>query len=1052
VAAFFVRRPIVAIVLSILITIAGLVAMGRLPIAQYPEIVPPEILVTTTYTGADALTIESAVATPLEQQINGVENMLYVKSTNANDGTLTTRITFEVGTNVDMDNVLAQNRVSQATPFLPTDVKNYGVSVKKSLTFPLLVISVYSPNGTYDANFLGNYATININDQLLRVTGVGQVTNFGSSDYAMRIWLRPDELAKLGLTPLDVQQAVQKQSVVNPAGKVGDEPAPPGQEFTYTIRAQGRLVTPEEFGEIAVRLNPDGSVVRLHDVARIELGSQLYNLRGRYNGKPAAVLTVYQIPGSNALAVADGVKRAMEQLKARFPDDLEYIVSLDTTLPVTEGIDEILHTLVEAMILVILVVYLFLQSWRATVIPMLTVPVSLIGTFMVFPMIGFSINTLSLFGLVLAIGLVVDDAIVVVEAVQHHIDHGMNPREATLKAMEEVSGPVIAIALVLSSVFIPVAFMGGITGRLYQQFAITIAISVIISAVNALTLSPALASRILRPGGATGQGLLARFFAGFNRWFDRMTEGYVGWSGVLVRKLVRSAAILGGITAMVVLLGARLPGSFLPDEDQGFFMVNVQLPDAASLQRTDVVMKTIEAMLADTHGVAMSNAITGYSMLTQTYATYTGLFFVSLEPWHDRHGEAASVKGIVADLNRRFATIPEARVFAFLPPAIPGFGTASGFNFMLQDRSGGSVEYLAENAERFLEAARQRPELAGLNSSLRASVPQIFARVDRDKALKQGVDVRDVYGTLQALMGGVYVNDFNRFGRQWKVYLQADPSYRVSEDQIGRFFVRNAAGGMVPLSTLFMPEPISGPEFTTRFNLFRSAEIVGTPAPGYSSGQAMAALEEVAAEVLPQGVGYDWNSMSFQEKRSQGGAAGVFLMSLLFVFLVLAAQYESWTLPFSVLLGTPIAVFGAFLGLWMRGFDNDVYAQIGLVMLIGLAAKNSILIVEFAKMEHEGGKGLVDAALSGARLRLRPILMTSFAFILGCVPLYIASGAGAVSRQVLGTVVVVGMLAATLIGIFITPVLFVVIERLTGSGGRHATEGAPAPAAEKAHA
>ncbi len=912
-AQFFINRPIVAMVISIIITIAGLVALSRLPIAQLPDIVPPQIQVTTTYTGADAVTVEQAVATPVEQQVNGVDNMLYMKSTNANDGTLMLSVDFEVGTNVDIDNVLVQNRVAQATASLPVEVKNYSVTVKKSLAFPLLIISLTSPHGTYDGNFLGNYATININDALKRIPGVGDVQTRGSSDYAMRIWVKPDQIAKLSLTVTDLQNAIQKQNAVNPAGQVGGEPAPQGQEFTYAVRAQGRLVTAEEFGNIVVRLNPDGSTIRLRDIARIELGTQTYGQRGRLSGQPAAVVPVFQLPGSNALAVATQVRKVMEELKTRFPPDLEYEVSLDTTLPVTQGLKEIVKTLVVAVVLVTLVVYLFLQSWRATLIPLITVPVSLIGTFMVFPLLGFTINTLSLFGLVLAIGLVVDDAIVVVEAVQHNIERGLSPRDATLKAMAEVSGPVVAIALILSSVFIPVAFMAGITGRLYQQFALTIAISVIISAVNALTLSPALSAKLLRPAAKT-QGPLGRFFAGFNRWFERATNGYISFTGVLIRKTIRSLFFLVMLAVAAGVLGRTLPSGFLPDEDNGYFVVFLQLPDAASFQRTDAVARKIGEILSRTPGVRGYNALTGFNLLTGASTSYSATLFVRFEPWEKRRTPETSVKGIQAALNRELAQLPEGRAFAILPPAIPGFGRAGGFSLMLQDHSGGSVEFLAEQVNRFLEAARKRPELTGLNSLFSASVPQVFARVDRDKALKLGVDIRDVYATLQTLMGGFYVNDFNRFGRQWKVYLQADPEYRIRATDIGQFFVRNNDGNMVPLSTLVSIEPTAGPEFTVHFNLYRAAEIIGTAAPGYSSGQAMAALEEVFREVMPAEMGYAWNTLSFQQKRAEGGAVGTFALSLLFVFLILAALYESWSLPFSVLLGTPLAVCGAFSG------------------------------------------------------------------------------------------------------------------------------------------
>ena len=1035
---FFIDRPIVAIVIAVLTVILGVVSLAGLPVAQYPSIIPPVIQIQTTFTGADAVTIEQSVATPIEQQINGVEKMLYVQSTNANDGTMTLNVTFDVESDVNIDQVNTQNRVAQAQPNLPPDVNLFGLTYRSTVGLPLLVFAVYSPGGSYDALFLGNYSVININDALYRVPGVGQVVNFGLSEYSMRIWVKPDKLAKLGLTVPDLVRAVQQQSNVNPSGRVGAEPAPPGQQLTYSVRSQGRLVTAEEFGNVVVRLTPEGSTVRLRDVARIELGAVNYNQSGRYNGQPAALVAVFQAPGANALAVADGVKKMMGELKGRFPSDMDYAVGLDTTLPITEGIKEIVTTILEATVLVIIVVFLFLQNWRATLIPLIAVPVSLVGVFAFFPFLGFSINTLSLFALVLAIGLVVDDAIVVVEAVEHHIEEGLSPRDATLKAMSEVSGPVVGIALVLSAVFIPIALIGGLQGRLNQQFAVTIAIAVVISAFNALSLSPALSAMLLRPRRES-RGPLARFFGAFNRGFARVTHGYVDLSHSLVRKTALSLVILAGFTVFAGGLGQRLPTGFIADEDQGFLLMNVQLPDAASLQRTDEVTRKIEGIVKATKGVQSIVTINGFSLLTRTAASYTAFFFVTLEPWHERSAPGLSSSGILATVNGALRSqVPEAVAFAFAPPAIPGIGNAGGFSFWLQDRSGGSVALLDENLQKFLEAARKRPELAGVNTPFRAGVPQVYADVERDKVLKQGVAVADVYQTLQAFLGGIYVSQFNRFGRQWRVFLQAEGEDRVSPEDIGRFYVRNNDGNMLPLSTVVTSRRVFGPEYTQRFNLFRAAQITGQAAPGYSSGQAMAALEEVAQQVLAPEMGYDWADLSFQERRAAGRSGIVFGLSLGFVFLILAALYESWSLPFSVLLSVPVAVVGAFLGLLSRGLALDVYGQIGLVMLIGLAAKNAILIVEFAKDALERGVPLVEAALQGARLRLRPILMTSFAFILGCVPLWTAQGAGAAGRQILGTTVISGMLAATGLAVFLIPVLFVVVERLSGAERRHA--------------
>ena len=1046
---FFINRPIVAIVISLLLVIVGAVTITGLPVALFPNIVPPEVQVIATYVGADAQTIEQSVATPIEQQMSGVDNMNYMYSLNSTaDGQMRLIVDYDVKTDPNTDLILTQMRSTQAASQLPVDVTNFGVTVQKTVTAPLMLMTLYSGNGTYDARFLSNYAYINLADQLTRLYGIGNVQIFGAGQYAMRLWVKPDQLAKLAITVPEITTAIQSQNTVNPAGQVGSEPAPKGQEFTYSVRAQGRLTSPEEFGQIVVRESPGGAVVRLKDVARIELGSQNYSVLGRLNGKPGAIIAVYQLPGSNAVQAAAGVKKLMAEVKTRLPHDMDYVISLDTTKAVTEGMKEIILTLVIAIVLVIIVVYIFLQGWRATLIPLLAVPVSLVGTFVFFPLFGFSINTLSLFGLVLAIGLVVDDAIVVVEAVERHIEEGKTPKAAALKAMEEISGPVVGIALVLSAVFIPTAFIPGITGRLYQQFAVTIAISVILSAFNALTLSPALSALLLRPRTESG-GLLRKFFDLFNRGFASATNAYVRACGVLIRKSAIALILLVAFAVAAGFFSSKIPTSFLPDEDQGYLYINLQLPNAASLQRTDEVAKKIEVALANTPGVQYTSSVVGFSLLSFVRTSYNGFFFVTLKPWDERKPREQQFQEIKQRINRSLSQIPEGIAFSFSPPAIPGVGTSGGFTFALEDRAGRDVQFLSDNLQTFLAAARKRPEIAGLSTTYLPSVPQQFVDVDRDKVIKQGVNINDVYKTIQAFMGGLFINYFNRFGRQWQVYIEAEGDYRTRAENVGQFFVRNNKGGMVPLSALTRFESRPGPEFTMRFNEYRAAQINGAASPGYSAGQAMAALEEVFAQTMPHEMGFDYMGMSFQEKKAQEGvpASVVFGFSLLFVFLILAALYESWSLPFSVLLSTPIAVFGAFAILWLRRtllsmflpsymvqIESDVYSQIGLVMLIGLAAKNAILIVEFAKEEFEQGKPLMEAALEGARLRLRPILMTSFAFILGTVPLWTATGAGSVARQIMGTTVIGGMLAASLIGVFFIPVVFYVVEKWSGAG------------------
>jgi hydrophobe/amphiphile efflux-1 (HAE1) family protein len=1029
-ADFFIRRPIVAIVISIIMVLMGVFTLKGLSIEQYPFLAPPTIRVTATYPGASAVAVEQSVATPVEQEVNGVDKMIYMKSSNTSDGRMQLDVNFEVGVDQDTANVLTQNRVSSAQARLPQEVVQQGVTVKKQSPSILMLISLYSPKGSYDANFLINYCGINLRDQILRIPGVAQVDLFGGADYGMRIWLKPDRLAKLALTPSDVISAIKEQNLQAPAGRIGMAPTPKDQQFTYTVSAPGRLVQPEEFENIIIRQTQTGAVIRVKDVGRAELGSQDYNSFGRLDGKPAGTMAVYLLPGANQLKAAEAIYETMHRAKALFPPDMDYKIVYDTTPAVEASIEGIVHTFVEAIILVTIVVFIFLQNFRATIIPLLTVPVSLIGTFIFFPLLGFSVNTLSMFGLVLAIGIVVDDAIVVVEAVMHHLEHGMTPKEATIQAMKEVTAPVIGIALILSAVFIPVAFLGGLTGRMYQQFALTIAISVLLSAFNALSLSPALCAMFLR-APKPARGPLGKFFGWFNRVFERATTAYVSGARLLVRRAILTILIIVVVAVGAGLFGSALPAGFIPEEDQGIFGINVTLPPAASLERTGKVLSQVEQILGKTEGLDSFTTIGGYGVVTSTFQPNFGTIFVRLKPWEERHSEALHVRSIMAGLQRQLAKIPEAIIFPFNIPTISGFGASAGFNFLLQDRSGAlAVQQLGELSRKFLEAARKRPELANLFTSFDPRYPQVKVDLDREKARKMGVPINEVFQSLSAVMGGSYVNDFNRFGRLFRVYVQADADYRRKPKDIGDIYVRSrTTNGMIPLSTLVTITSESGTEVTNRFNLFRSVEINGVPGRGYTSGQALAALEDVFKQTMPKEMGFAYSSLSYQEKVAPP-AGPTFVLAIVFVFLLLAALYESWRLPWAVLLGSPLVALGAFFGVWLMGYDNNVYVQIGNIMLIGLAAKNAILIVEFAKAKHEEGMSLEDAALESARLRFRPILMTAFAFILGVVPLMLASGAGAGAQNVMGTAVFWGMLVATALGVFLIPGNFAFVEGL----------------------
>jgi hydrophobe/amphiphile efflux-1 (HAE1) family protein len=1034
---YFIDHPIFSTVLAIIITIAGSVSLAGLPVARYPQITPPTIVVSTSFPGADAATIEQSIAAPIEQQVNGVPHMIYMDSKSANDGTYSLTVSFDVGTAQDIAAVDVQNQVAIAQRQLPAQVLQQGITVAKRQPQILLIVAIGSDNPRYDYLFLSNFSTLHVYDALARVRGVGQVLVFGARDYGMRIWLDPAKMARLGVTTEDVTGIINEQNVVAPAGNIGAEPAPKGQQMQYVASVKGRLSTPDEYEAIVVRTGPDGAVVHLKDIARVELAATDYSRSTKVNGVPTASIGIYQLPDANALEVARGVRQVMDALAPTFPPGIHYSIPFDTTLFVSESVHEVVVTLLIAGFLVLLVVFIFLESWRATLIPMVAVPVSLIGAFSAFVALGFSINTLTLFALVLAIGLVVDDAIVVVEAVTQIMDsRKLPPREATKAAMKQVAGPVIAIALVLVSVFVPVSFLGGLTGQFYRQFALTLAVSVTISLIVALTLTPALCALLLKPTEQTHfSGPLGRAFGLFNRLFERFTGRYTESVRSRIRRSVQSMAVFAALSAAAFWLVYSRPTGFMPDEDQGYIIGLVTLPLGASLQRTEAVADEFSRQLRAQPEVEDFFAVTGLNLLTGTNSPYAATIFAELKPWATRGGGEHSAAALAARLNRIGAGIKEANVFVFNPPPIPGIGTAGGFEFILEDRSGGDIQKFADVLGDFLGEANKRPELTRVFTQFSTRTPQMEFILDRERAKTLGVSISSIFASLQTFLGGNYINDFNLFGRTYKVTAQAEADARAVPDSVNGLYVRTAQGDMVPLSTLVTVKPKLGPEYIERFNVFRAVTINGSPAPGYSSGQATQAMEELARN-LPSGYSYDWTGTTYQEKLSSGQSGAIFGMAIVFVFLVLAALYESWAVPFAVLLCIPFAVFGAYGGLALRGMQNDIYAQIGIVMLIGLAAKNAILIVEFAKLEYERGRPLVEASIAGARLRLRPILMTSFAFIFGSLPLAIASGAGASARRVLGTAVVFGMSAATLVGIFLIPVFYVLMQTLAERLGR----------------
>ncbi len=1056
---FFIDRPIFAGVLSVLIFLAGLISLRILPISEYPEVVPPSVVVRAQYPGANPRVIAETVATPIEEQINGVENMLYMSSQATTDGVMTLTVTFKLGTDADKAQQLVQNRVSQAEPRLPEEVRRLGVTTIKSSPDLMLVVHITSPNNRYDMTYLRNYAVLNVKDRLARIDGVGQVQLFGSGDYSLRVWLDPQKVAEHGLSPADVVREIRAQNVQAAAGVVGASPSAAGLDLQLSVNAQGRLQSEEEFGEIIVKTSPSGAVTRLRDIARLELGAADYALRSLLDNKPAVAVPVFQAPGSNAITISDQIRTTMAEIKQNMPEGVDYSIVYDTTQFVRASIKAVITTLLEAIALVVLVVIIFLQTWRASIIPLVAVPISVVGTFAVMHLFGFSINALSLFGLVLAIGIVVDDAIVVVENVERNIETGLSPREATYKAMREVSGPIIAIALVLVAVFVPLAFISGLTGQFYRQFALTIAISTVISAVNSLTLSPALAALLLRghhaPKDALTRGMdraLGWFFRGFNRFFNRSSEAYGGGvRRILSRKTLMMAVylVLVGLTAV---LFRTVPGGFVPGQDKQYLVGFAQLPDAATLDRTEDVIRQMSEIALKHPGVQSAIAFPGLSINGFTNSSNAGIVFVTLKPFEERKDPSLGGAAIAMQLNGQFSGIKEAFIAMFPPPPVQGLGTIGGFKLQIEDRAGLGYAALNEATKAFMAKAGAAPELAGMFSSFQVNVPQLYADIDRTKARQLGVAVTDVFDTLQIYLGSSYVNDFNKFGRTYTVRAQADAPFRARAEDIGKLRVRSGTGEMVPLSAVLNVRSDTGPERAMRYNGFLASDINAGPAPGYSSGQAQAAVERIAAETLPKGFAFEWTELTYQEILAGNSAMLVFPIAILLVFLVLAAQYESLTLPIAIIMIIPMGLLAAMAGVWWTGGDNNVFTQIGLVVLVGLSAKNAILIVEFARELEFEGRTPVEAAIEASRLRLRPILMTSLAFIMGVVPLVISTGAGAEMRQAMGIAVFAGMIGVTAFGIFLTPVFYVLMRKLAGNRPlkQHGAEMEPAPVAKAA--